>query len=321
MKVGIVDDIVCEYHLQDKNDSHDKSPKRVQAIRNALIKSNLYFLLEQIPVKPIDRKLLRLAHSQKHIDYVFDMCEKHQTCFLNNDPDICLANTKESLKSVMFAAASAIASVDTIFNKNNNISRVFCNVRPPNHHSCSDKSMGFCIFNNVALAANYAIEKYGLNRVLIIDIDCHHGNGTQDIFWNNAKVWYCSLHQEPPFYPNSGKTTEKGMHNNIYNYPLPEATTEDEAYNIFKTEFLPKAKQYQPQLILISCGFDAHENDPLGGLSYDYNFYRKITRDIVDLSLGEKCNKRIASFLEGGYDLETIGKCATIHINELLSLL
>jgi acetoin utilization deacetylase AcuC-like enzyme len=175
--------------------------------------------------------------------------------------------------------------------------------------------MGFCIYNNVAVGANYLIDKYKFNKVAIIDFDVHHGNGTQDIFYDNEKVLYISTHQFP-FYPGSGTEQEKGKYNNIFNIPLPAGTTSEEYLNAY--EFvLKKIEEFKPEFILLSAGFDAHKDDPLAQFQLESKDFYKITKRTLELSKLH-CNGKVVSILEGGYDLNAHKESTAMHVNALL---
>ena len=175
--------------------------------------------------------------------------------------------------------------------------------------------MGFCIYNNVAVGANYLINKYKLNKIAIIDFDVHHGNGTQDIFYDNEKVLYISTHQYP-YYPGSGTNDEKGKHNNILNIPLPAGTTSEEYLNAY--EFvLKKIKEFKPEFILLSAGFDAHKDDPLAQLQLESKDFYNITKRTLELSK-QYCDGKVVSILEGGYDLLALQESTEMHVKALL---
>ena len=191
----------------------------------------------------------------------------------------------------------------------------FCAVRPPGHHAEKNKAMGFCIYNNVAVGANYLLEKYKLNKIAIIDFDVHHGNGTQDIFFNKENVLYISTHQYP-FYPGSGTEKEKGKFNNILNIPLAAGTNSEEYLNAY--EFvLKKLKNFRPDFILTSAGFDAHKDDPLAQLQLKSDDYHIITKRTLSVAK-ECCDGKIVSILEGGYDLNALKESTEAHVGALL---
>ena len=211
------------------------------------------------------------------------------------------------------AAGSIITAIDGVQNKE--FKNAFCAVRPPGHHAEKDKAMGFCVYNNVAVGANYLIEKYKYNKIAIIDFDVHHGNGTQDIFYNNEKVMYISTHQYP-YYPGSGSEKETGKFNNVLNIPLEAGTTSGEYLNAYEN-VLSKVKQFKPEFLLFSAGFDAHIDDPLAQLRLSSEDFYKITKRTLEYSKSF-CNGRVVSILEGGYDLKALQISSQRHVDALL---
>ena len=206
-----------------------------------------------------------------------------------------------------------ITAIDGVQNKD--FKNAFCAVSPPGHHAEKDKAMGFCIYNNVAVGANYLIEKYKYNKVAIVDFDVHHGNGTQDIFYNNEKVLYISTHQYP-YYPGSGSEKEKGEFNNIFNIPLEAGTTAEEYLNAYE-HVLNKLKEFKPEFLLFSAGFDAHINDPLAQLRLESEDFYKITKRTLELSKSF-CSGNVVSILEGGYDLKALQDSSQRHVDALI---
>ena len=188
-------------------------------------------------------------------------------------------------------------------------------MRPPGHHSNQNKAAGFCILNNVAIGAKYLLKKYKYNRVAIVDFDVHHGNGTQDIFYNNKNVLFISTHQYP-FYPGTGSEKEKGKFNNICNIPLPAGTNSEEYLNAFEFA-LKRLKEFQPEFVLISAGFDGHASDPLAQLKLNTNDYYEITKRILETSK-KFSNGKVVSILEGGYDLQALRDSVKRHVDALL---
>jgi len=197
---------------------------------------------------------------------------------------------------------------------NKDFRNAFCCVRPPGHHAEKKKAKGFCVYNNVADGAFYLLEKYGLNKVAIIDFDVHHGNGTQNIFFNNEKVLYISSHQYP-YYPGSGSANEKGIKDNVLNVPLNSGTQSHEFLNAYESIF-KKLKIFKPEFILLSAGFDAHKDDPLAQINLESKDYYTLTKRIMTLAK-EICGEKIVSILEGGYDLIALKESVDYHIKSL----
>ena len=211
------------------------------------------------------------------------------------------------------AVASIITAIDIV--QQEKLKNIFCPVRPPGHHAEKNKAMGFCIYNNVAVGAYYLIEKYGLNKIAIVDFDVHHGNGTQDIFYENKKVLYISMHQYP-FYPGTGTNNEKGKYNNILNIPLPAGTNSEEYMNAYE-HVLKKLKEFRPEFLLFSAGFDAHQDDPLAQFKLKSKDFYEITKRTLKVT-NESCNNKIVSILEGGYDLNALKESTEMHLNALI---
>ena len=256
-----------------------------------------------------DRSLLEITHNSDYINFVEKSFPEKGLSFLDGDT-IVSPGSKDATSD---AVGSIITAIDGVQNKNFN--NAFCAVRPPGHHAEKNKAMGFCIYNNVAVGANYLINKYKLKKVAIIDFDVHHGNGTQDIFYDNEKVLYISTHQYP-YYPGSGTNDQKGKHNNILNIPLPAGTTSEEYLNAY--EFvLKKIKQFKPEFILLSAGFDAHKDDPLAQLQLESKDFYNITKRTLELSK-QYCDGKVVSILEGGYDLLALQESTEMHVKALL---
>ena len=222
-----------------------------------------------------------------------------------------------SLISAGVAVGGVLAAVDTVINSSD-IRKVFCNIRPPGHHASSHQAAGFCIFNNVAIGAKKALTYPGINRVLIFDWDLHHGDGTQNIFKCGREVMFASFHRSAPFYPNSGSAREKGKYYNIHNYPRGQYDNITDYMDEFYNNFIPKAIEFDPDIIFISCGFDGHKDDLYEALPLDYNHYKLMTKAICIMA-NRCCDGRLVSVLEGGYTPNVIADCAAAHVNELMA--
>tara|TARA_B110001452_G_scaffold95046_1_gene78557 strand:- start:519 stop:1448 length:930 start_codon:yes stop_codon:yes gene_type:complete len=296
------------YQNHDTGEGHPEKIDRITAIIDNFKKLNNKELIWKKPSN-FSLSLLNKTHSSKYINFVNESFPKKGLSFLDGDT-IISPGSKDATKD---AVGSIIAAIDGVQNKE--FKNAFCAVRPPGHHAKKDKAMGFCIYNNVAVGANYLIEKYKFSRIAIIDFDVHHGNGTQDIFYNNEKVLYISTHQYP-YYPGSGSEQEKGKFNNIFNIPLEAGTSSEQYLNAYE-HVLKKIKEFKPEFILFSAGFDAHKDDPLAQLKLTANDFYEITKRTLELSK-EFCNGRIISILEGGYDLQALQDSTKRHVDALI---
>ena len=306
MKTGLITTDTYQNHIT--GDGHPEKIDRVTSVIDNFKKLNNKNLIWKKPVK-FNKSLLETTHNSDYINFVEKSFPKQGLSFLDGDT-IISPGSKEATRD---AVGSIIAAIDGVQNKD--FKNAFCAVRPPGHHAKKNKAMGFCIYNNVAVGAHYLIEKYKLTKVAIIDFDVHHGNGTQDIFYNNEKVLYISTHQFP-FYPGSGTEQEKGKYNNIFNVPLPAGTSSEEYLNAY--EFvLKKIEEFKPEFILLSAGFDAHKDDPLAQFQLESKDFYEITKRTLELSKLH-CNGKVVSILEGGYDLNALKESTTMHVNALL---
>tara|TARA_Y100000389_G_scaffold199950_1_gene239388 strand:+ start:382 stop:1311 length:930 start_codon:yes stop_codon:yes gene_type:complete len=306
MKTGLITSDTYQNH--NTGDGHPEKIDRVTAVIDNFKKLDNKNLIWKKPVK-FNRSLLEVTHNSDYINFVEKSFPKKGLSSLDGDTII----SPGSKDATIDAVGSIISAIDGVQKKE--FSNAFCAVRPPGHHAEKNKAMGFCIYNNVAVGAHYLLEKYKLKKVAIIDFDVHHGNGTQDIFYNNQSVLYISTHQFP-YYPGSGTEKEKGKFNNIYNIPLPAGTNSEEYLNAY--EFvLNKLKDFKPEFILFSAGFDAHENDPLAQLKLRSDDFYKLTKRTLELSK-LFCNGKVVSILEGGYDLKALQKSTEMHVKALL---
>ena len=296
------------YQNHNTGDGHPEKIDRVTAVINNFKKLDNKSLIWKKPSK-FKRSLLEITHNSDYINFVEKSFPKKGLSYLDGDTIVSPGSKEATLDAV----GSIISAIDGV--QNNEFKNAFCAVRPPGHHAEKNKAMGFCIYNNVAVGANYLINEYKLNKVAIIDFDVHHGNGTQDIFYDNKKVLYISTHQFP-YYPGSGSEQEKGKYNNIFNIPLPAGTTSEEYLNAY--EFvLKKIQEFKPEFILLSAGFDSHKDDPLAQFQLESKDFYKITKRTLELSKLH-CNGKVVSILEGGYDLSALKESTTMHVNALL---
>jgi acetoin utilization deacetylase AcuC-like enzyme len=306
VKTGLITSDTYKNH--NTGDGHPEKMDRVSIIIENFKKINNKNIIWKKPSK-VKNDILKITHSSKYINFVQNSFPDNGILFLDGDTVI----SPGSKEATIDAVGSIISAIDGIQNKE--FKNAFCAVRPPGHHAEKNKAMGFCIYNNVAVGAHYLLEKYKLNKIAIIDFDVHHGNGTQDIFFNNEKVIYISTHQYP-YYPGSGAQNEKGKYNNILNIPLPAGTTSEEYLNAY--EFvLKKIKEFKPEFIMFSAGFDAHKNDPLAQLQLKSKDFYDLTKRTLELSK-LYCNGKVVSILEGGYDLNALKESTEAHVNALL---
>ena len=306
MKTGLITSDTYQNH--NTGDGHPEKEDRVKAVIDNFKKLNNKNLIWKKPVK-FNKSLLKITHNPNYIDFVEKSFPKKGFSYLDGDTII----SPGSKSATIDAVGSIITAIDGVQKKD--FKNAFCAVRPPGHHAERDKAMGFCIYNNVAVGAHYLIDNYKLSKIAIIDFDVHHGNGTQNIFFDNEKVLYISTHQFP-FYPGSGTEKEKGKNNNILNIPLPAGTTSEEYLNAY--EFvLKKIKEFKPEFILLSAGFDAHKNDPLAQFQLDSKDFYTITKRTLELSK-LYCDGKVVSILEGGYDILALQESTQEHVEALI---
>ena len=306
MKTGLITSDTSQNH--DTGPGHPEQIARVSVVVDNFKKLNNKNLLWKKPSK-ISDEILLTTHESNYIDLVKNSFPKKGFSSLDGDTIISPGS-----KSATFdAVGSIIAAIDGVESKE--FKNAFCPVRPPGHHAEKNKAMGFCIFNNIAVGANYLIKKYNYKKIAIIDFDVHHPNGGQDIFYENENVLLVSTHQYP-YYPGTGSEKEKGKFNNIFNIPLPAGTSSDEYFYAFEFA-LKKLKEFKPEFVLISAGFDAHASDPLAQLKLQTEDFYKITKRILETSK-KFCNGKVVSILEGGYDLQALQDSTKRHVDALL---
>jgi len=306
MKTGII--TTDTYSNHDTGQGHPERPDRVTVIIDRLKKIKSKNLIWKKP-KKFNLKYLEYVHDKKYLESVIESFPKQGLNFLDGDTIVSPGSKNASIDAV----GSILIAIDGVMNKE--FRNAFCAVRPPGHHAEKQKAMGFCVYNNVAVGAYYLLEKYNLSKVAIIDFDVHHGNGTQDIFYNNEHVLYISSHQYP-YYPGSGAANERGIKNNVLNIPLASGTRTHEFLNAYDSIF-KKLKEFKPEFILLSAGFDAHKNDPLAQINLESKDYYTLTKRIMSLAKNI-CGEKIVSILEGGYDLNALSESVNFHIKSLL---
>ena len=284
---------------------HAERPERLRTVIHALEAAHPDLDWQQAP--QASRGQLLRVHDERLLATVLESAPQG---LLQLDSDTALS--PHSAEAALRAAGAGVAAVDAVLG--NRTRRAFCAVRPPGHHATTDAAMGFCLFNNVAVAARHATDKHGLERVAILDFDVHHGNGTQQIFEQDPRVLYASSHQWPLF-PDTGARNETGC-GNIFNAPLPKGADGEAFRAAWHDELLPAVDAFRPQLLLVSAGFDGHRRDPLAGLLLDCADFVWLTHALVALA-GHHADGRLVSTLEGGYDLDALAECAVAHVDTL----
>ena len=310
MAVSLIYD--AAYLTHGTGPQHPENARRLEAVLSAIETSGLSKRLQRVKPVAATPEVVARCHRPEMIDHVRILCERGERYV---DPDTQIS--PESYKVALLAAGAAITAVDTVMREEGG--RAFAVVRPPGHHATSARSMGFCLFNNAAVGARYAQAKYGVERVLIIDWDVHHGNGTQEIFWTDPTVFYFSTHQYP-FYPGTGAADETGEGKGegfTLNIPLRARTPGQTHREAFTDALHAIEKKFPPDLVIISAGFDSRRGDLLGGLMLEDADFSEMTKEV--LRIVEKHSKgRLIGLLEGGYNLDLLGASVTTHIAALL---
>ncbi len=306
MRTAYITHADCAKH--DMGKGHPERPQRLAAIEEQLQAEGLMDILDCYEAPKADITQLKRAHGSEHVDHILNNSPTEGIYQL--DPDTRM--NPYSLDAALRSAGAAVLATDLVLS--NKIKRAFCNVRPPGHHAEKNKPMGFCLFNNIAVAALHAIEHHKLDRVAIVDFDVHHGNGSEDILAKNPQVLFCSSYQHP-FYPGYAGSSKENL---VVNVPLAAQTTGAAFRQAIENEWLPALRQYRPQLIYISAGFDAHRDDPLGGMNLLEEDYTWISKELC--MIADTCaDGRIISVLEGGYNLQALGRSAAAHVKALLA--
>tara|TARA_Y100000996_G_scaffold393706_1_gene357456 strand:+ start:609 stop:1538 length:930 start_codon:yes stop_codon:yes gene_type:complete len=306
VKTGLITSATYQNH--DTGPGHPEQIARVSIIIENFKKFNNRNIIWKKPSVVTD-DIIKDTHNSKYVDQVKKSFPLKGFSSLDGDTIISPGSKQASFDAV----GSIITAIEGV--QNNEYKNAFCAVRPPGHHAEKEKAMGFCIYNNIAIGANYLIKKYKYKKIAIIDFDVHHGNGTQDIFYNNENVLFISTHQYP-YYPGTGSDKEKGKFNNIFNIPLPAGTNSLEYLNALEFA-LKKLREFRPEFVFISAGFDGHIADPLAQLKLQTEDFYIITKRILETSK-KFCNGKVISILEGGYDLQSLADSSKRHVDALL---
>ncbi|HSF09454.1 MAG TPA: histone deacetylase [Nitrospirales bacterium] len=310
-RVGYVSHPAYERHEMGR--SHPESPERLRAIRAQLESSGTWSRLHQVAPRRAERKWIELVHDSSYVESLERRSPSIGYVSLDPDTSMCPG----TLEAAYLAVGGGLAAADAIMN--HEIDQAFCAVRPPGHHAEADQAMGFCFLNTIAIAARYLQQQYGLQRIMIVDWDVHHGNGTQQAFYDDPAVLFFSTHQAP-FYPGTGRATEIGAGQGkglTINVPLSGGQGDEEYREIFQKVLVPAAEHFQPECILISAGFDGHRDDPLASMALTEQGYADMTT-IVSKIAKKFASGRILSCLEGGYQLKALAGSVDRHLQALL---
>ncbi|QDL56758.1 histone deacetylase family protein [Rhodoferax aquaticus] len=305
-------------HKHEMGVGHPECPERLDAIEDHLLACGVADALDRREAPQAPLADLELAHGRMHIaslrglsDNLRDDINAGGPTHAQVDPDTCI--NVHTWDAALRAAGAAIAATDAVMA--GEMENAFCAVRPPGHHACHDKAMGFCFFNNVAVAARYALERHSLRRVAIVDFDVHHGNGTEDIVAGDQRILMLSFFQHP-FYPEGGSLSKAS---NLVNVPVPAYTKGDAVRSLIESQWLPRLEAYRPEMIFISAGFDAHREDDLGQMGLVEKDYTWITQRIKEVAQ-RHAQGRIVSCLEGGYNLHALARSVEAHVRALADI-
>jgi acetoin utilization deacetylase AcuC-like enzyme len=307
MSTLLISHPACLDHLTPAG--HPERPDRLRAVEQAL-EAEIFQTLAREQAPMAEAELIALCHPMEYVEEIRNASPSDGMVRLDADTSMSPGSFEAALRAV----GGGVLAVDEVMTRK--MSNAFVAVRPPGHHAETARPMGFCLFNSAAIAARYAQKKHGAERVAIVDFDVHHGNGSQDIFWSDPSVMYCSTH-EMPLYPGTGAVNERGKFNNIVNAPLRAGDGGDAFREAMEVTIFPRLREFKPDLLVISAGFDAHTRDPLANLNLveaDFSWVTKKLMEIADAS----ANGRIVSMLEGGYDLQGLARSTAAHVTALM---
>ncbi len=306
MTVAVISHRKCSLH-DNGIPHHPESPERLEAINNQLIMSGVDWICSHYDAAPATRKHLQRVHDDDYVQRVFDTAPSSgEKTVLDGDTGM----NENTLDAACYFAGAGVMAVDLVMGTTHR--HAACLGRPPGHHAGRAKAAGFCIFNNVAVAAGHALEEYGLERIVIVDFDVHHGDGTEEIFRDESRILFCSSFQHP-FYPFKGADSS---YPNVINLPMKAGIGSAKWRQQIITNWVPELEAFRPQLVIISAGFDSHLEDDMGGFNLVEADYVWITRELCRIAK-EHGESRVISCLEGGYDLSSLGRSVTAHIKEL----
>jgi acetoin utilization deacetylase AcuC-like enzyme len=307
MSTLLVSHPACLEHLTPLG--HPERPDRLRAVERAL-ESEKFQMLDRIAAPAAALETIALCHPMDYILEIRDATPEQGIVHIDADTSM----SPGSFEAALRAAGGAILAVDEVLAKK--AYNVFVATRPPGHHAETARPMGFCFFDNAGIAARYAQKKHGIDRAAIVDFDVHHGNGSQEIFWADKTVMYCSTHQMPLF-PGTGAVSESGEYNTVVNSPLRPGDGGEAFRAAFQDRILPRLREFSPELIVISAGFDAHMRDPLANINLQENDFAWVTQQIM--TVADRCaGGRVVSLLEGGYDLQALGNSVAAHVTALM---
>ncbi len=307
MNIALISHPVCREHRMGAH--HPECPERLSAIQDRLIAAGIEMLLTHYDAPPASIEQIARAHDRVYIEMIQSIAPQVDDVLVWIDGDTAMNH--RTLEAALHAAGAAILGVDLVLNGRHHAA--FCAIRPPGHHAGRGSGSGFCIFNNVAIAALHALEQHGLQRVAIVDFDVHHGNGTEEIVLNDERILFCSSFQHP-FYPGTGADTRAP---NVINLPMPGLTNGESFKTAVEAAWLPRLDDFRPQLILISAGFDGHAEDDMAHFNLREADYAWMTRALKRLA-DQHAQGRIVSCLEGGYALSALGRSVAAHLDVLL---
>ncbi|HUA59356.1 MAG TPA: histone deacetylase [Verrucomicrobiae bacterium] len=313
MSTALLADEICRDHLMGRQ--HPERPERYDAVIGGLRRAGILNKLTPIASREITEEELLLCHTPAYLRTARRDVESGSPFLSTGDTDI----TPNSWGVASRAAGGVLNAVDTVHT--GQARNAFCVVRPPGHHANASRGMGFCVFNNVALAARYAQKKHGVARILICDWDVHHGNGTQDIFYSDPSVFFFSTHQWP-LYPGTGRANESGEgdgYGTTMNFPFPAGSGRREILGAVEQSLMPAMKEFRPELVLISAGFDSRVGDLLGQFTLNDDDFADLTADLMQIA-DETAGGRIVSVLEGGYSLDGLATASAAHVHRLSAM-